>query len=796
MPVTYLSNEQSAHHLVNQWHPAKNGTKTPQNTASGSGIEAWWVCPISELHVWQASPAARVSQRQGCPYCAGRKVLAGYNDLPTTNPKLASEWNHNLNTLPIQEVSASSNKKAWWICPVGEDHVWEATINSRNQGNKCPFCSNRKVLPGFNDLASSEYALVISQWHPTKNKPLEPTIISPSSNKKVWWMCSAEHEWEAIVANRTKKGSGCPKCPKNTGSIKMKPVSSDAILARDWHEDNVKSPKDVTLGSSYKALWQCHVSEDHVWEASIANRVRGSGCPVCSGQKIITGVNDLASDARFKAIAEQWHSDNTLNPTEISAGTTVKAKWNCENGHLWESSIYSRIYMGQGCPECLGRTKQGEKRLRVSDYPELVSQWHPENTVEISTLTFRSRKPVKWLCPKDSQHVWTASPSSRSLDGSDCPVCSSRLILNGVNDLASHEKFAPIARQWHPDNILTPEEVSYSSKSIAKWQCEIYNNHVWDAVIYSRTRDNASGCPFCATINKSSKAEQEIFDILTLLGINAQRNIRGVIPGELDIYIPSLNYAIEFNGLYWHSEAIRPDKNYHANKLQACKAKGITLYTVWEDDWNARKDIIIRGLAHRLGVSRHLDKVLPEIPQYWYGKVGARKTTSVTLTFEESKNFLNKHHIQGSANSNHYFGLKDSQERLRAVLLLSKSSGTEEFRIDRYATAGTVSGGFTKLLSHAESLLNVSRWVTFADLQISDGGLYDGNGFIVDKVLPPDYSYFVKGKRVHKFNYRLKRFKTDDELLWEDGLSERELAKLNGIHRIWDSGKYRYVKNI
>src|SRR5690606_23129447 len=135
----------------------------------------------------------------------------------------------------------------------------------------------------------------------------------------------------------------------------------------------------------------------------------------------------------------------------------------------------------------------------------------------------------------------------------------------------------------------------------------------------------------------------------------------------------------------------------------------------------------------------------------------------------------------------YYFGLNDDKSRLRAVLVIKKTGKPGELSIERYATAGTVAGGFTKLLRHAEKTLKPCRWVTFADLSVSDGGLYEKTGFVVDAVLPPDYSYVVQGRRVHKFNYRIARFKKDSQLLYQEGLSERELAELNGLYRVWDS---------
>ena len=93
-------------------------------------------------HEWQASIANR-NKGRGCPYCSGKKVLPGYNDLQTVNPALANEWNYEKNTgvRPI-DVTPNSNKKAWWICSNG--HEWEAKINNRNNGNGCPICRRLK----------------------------------------------------------------------------------------------------------------------------------------------------------------------------------------------------------------------------------------------------------------------------------------------------------------------------------------------------------------------------------------------------------------------------------------------------------------------------------------------------------------------------------------------------------------------------------------------------------------------------------------------------------------------------
>jgi hypothetical protein len=127
------------------------------------------------------------------------------------NPVLASEWHPTKNgdLLPTM-VSLHSGKKIWWECSLG--HEWQATVANRVKGRGCPYCSNKQILQGYNDLATTNPEIA-SEWHPTKNETLLPTMVSSGSHKKVWWKCKSGHEWETAIYNRI-AGSGCPICAK------------------------------------------------------------------------------------------------------------------------------------------------------------------------------------------------------------------------------------------------------------------------------------------------------------------------------------------------------------------------------------------------------------------------------------------------------------------------------------------------------------------------------------------------------------------------------------------------------
>lgn len=195
--------------LLAQWDTAHNGGRTPADVTWGSREAVWWRC--AHGHTWQAQVHSR-THGSGCPVCAGRKVLAGENDLGSRFPEIAAQWHPERNEgLTPQQVSAYANRKVWWRCPAGHDYAALVSSRTRN-GSGCPYCAGRKVLAGFNDLAARAPAIA-AQWHPTLNGSLTPEDVTVGSRKKVWWQCGLGHSWKAVVYARTGgKKCGCPVC--------------------------------------------------------------------------------------------------------------------------------------------------------------------------------------------------------------------------------------------------------------------------------------------------------------------------------------------------------------------------------------------------------------------------------------------------------------------------------------------------------------------------------------------------------------------------------------------------------
>jgi very-short-patch-repair endonuclease len=214
-------------HLAKEWHPKRNNNIKPENIVAFSNKKVWWVCPEGPDHEWQAAPSTRITQNQGCPFCAGKQVSVT-NSLASLDPELAQEWHPTKNgNITPSMVTAGSGKEVWWKCSEGPDHEWQAPVNARNSGFGCPYCRGFEVSV-TNSLAVL-YPDIAKEWHPTKNGDTTPDQVVIGSGRKYWWQCSSDksHEWPAQVYSRTKMGTGCPICLDMVDGARVSQVQRD-----------------------------------------------------------------------------------------------------------------------------------------------------------------------------------------------------------------------------------------------------------------------------------------------------------------------------------------------------------------------------------------------------------------------------------------------------------------------------------------------------------------------------------------------------------------------------------------
>ena len=264
---------------------------------------------------------------------------------------LKKQWSAK-NEKPFSSYTKGSHYKAWWICEKG--HEWQAIIKSRYHGCDCPYCSSRNAWPGETDLATI-YPEISKEWHPDKNGDLQPSDVLPNSSKKVWWICAKGHEWKTTVAKRT-EGKGCPYCNHKLASQdnNFAVMFPEKLELWDWDRNSI-SPYELLPHSNKIVWWVCE--QGHHWSSAVNHMVRraSTGCPYCSGKKVIPGETDLATTD--PEIAREWdYQKNKLTPEEVSRCTHKKFFWLCPRGHSYKAQIANRVN-GRGCPVCAGKRR-------------------------------------------------------------------------------------------------------------------------------------------------------------------------------------------------------------------------------------------------------------------------------------------------------------------------------------------------------------------------------------------------------------------------------------------------------
>ena len=207
----------------------------------------------------------------------------------------------------------------------------------------------------------------------------------------------------------------------------------------------------------------------------------------------MTVLDHFVEGVDLQQMAKLWHPtrNNPLTLADISPGSRKQIWWQCERGHAWHAPAYS-IKSGTACPYCSGRNAiPGETDLATT-HPHAVKLWSERNTLKPTEVTAASHRKVWWTCGRG--HEWKAVIGSVAVEGSSCPYCAGKRAIPGETDLATLHP--GIMEQWdHEKNTLDPGELLPSSHDKVWWRCEL--GHSWQAVVFSRTKAKATGCPYC-----------------------------------------------------------------------------------------------------------------------------------------------------------------------------------------------------------------------------------------------------------------------------------------------------------
>lgn len=512
---------------------------------------------------------------------------------------------------------------------------------------------------------------------------------------------------------------------------------------------------------------------------------RHRGCQKCSKEKgrkwdTETIINALQNLKQFKnctfenTVYNGYRKKIHITCHEIDPETGV------EHGDF-EISIGHAI-SGEGCPKCRYIKSAASLRRSLDEVINEAKKVHG-NKYDYSLITEYKNDRINYpmVCHKidtvtgEEHGVFYRNFNNLIHGKQGCPKCG--IIKCSESRKMKFDDYIDMAKNVHNGKYSYINENWTGESGKITYICPIHGKQTQDA---SNHLYLGHGCPKCGARESASEREVAnfIIDLLpTEKVLTRQKGLLLNAKEELDVYVPSKNFAVEYDGLFWHSEKYRAN-DYHLNKTKSCNNRGIRLFHIFEDEWIYKQDIIKSMLRNILGKT--------EI------SLMARKCVIKEVDSKTSKVFLNENHLQGYCNSKIRIGLFHEDE-LVSLMTFGKSrhfigNSEYEWELLRFANKinTSVAGGASRLLNYFIKTYLPKSIVSYADRRWSTGSLYEKLGFTKYNESKPNYYYIINRKRVYRFNLRkqvlISKYNCPPEV------TEKEFCRKNGWLRIYDCG--------
>ena len=548
--------------------------------------------------------------------------------------------------------------------------------------------------------------------------------------------------------------------------MNMKQTTQDFIeKARKIHGDKYDYSCTEYKGARYNVDIRCKIHG--VFTQIATNHLSGKGCKECSRTKVAK--DQTSNIEEFIGKARNIHGDKydyslvdyVNNHTQVEIickehGNFLQAP----NGHL----------SGRGCKEC-GKEKSIEdikSRLMLlkDEFIKRASEVHG-NKYDYSSVDYKdTRTKIEIIC---KEHGSFFQSPNKHMQGRGCPTCGRERTIE--HNFLTLDDFIKKARNVHGDKYDYSKSLYTGADNKLEITCEKHGK-------FLQTPHNhlkGTNCPSCGA--SISKPEIKLKDFIrSFYKGEIITNSKSIIPPmELDIYVPTLNLAIEFNGGYWHSERFK-DKNYHLHKYNLCKNKNIRLVSIWE--WEYLKD--------RDKIENFIKNLIVEKK-----KLFARKLQIKEVDIKTQREFLESNHLQGYVPCTYALGLYKDNELIQLMTLRVKSKKDKLYEIGRLATKTgfTVIGGTKRLFKHLLSLVDFEIIISYNNMDKFTGDTYESLGMCFENTTIP-YGW------IRNLEY-LPRYQTQKSKLIRQGFdknkSESEIMRSEGFEKIYFTGVSKFV---
>ena len=505
------------------------------------------------------------------------------------------------------------------------------------------------------------------------------------------------------------------------------------------------------------------------------NHLKGYGCSKC-GREDMNKPTKKTTEQFIGEAKAVWGNRLIFDKVEYRSAHEKVVVICPEHGEFMAEP--NEILRGHGCPTCGNIRNSMRLRLTQDEFMEKARKIHGD-TYDLSRAVYvKTDEKIIVGCRK---HGWFEITPNSFLSGQGCRKCGFERTSKALS--VSKEEFFDRCMDVHNNKYTYVESTFTGMSDKMKVICPIHGEFEQNA----RTHMLGYGCPKCG--HNLSKSENEIYDfIVGKLGEGKviSRDREEIKPLELDIYIPSLKVAVEYNGLIWHSNKFSDDKTRQFRKTQICEKKGIRLIQVFEDEYMSNRQLVLDKIAHIIGVDQDKPRIM------------ARKCHVYEIQYTIAKEFLEKNHIQGFAKSSIHLGCYYADQLIGVMSFRKERNDGKKWELTRFATDNRYicNGVGGKLFKYFTRNYEFDEIKSFADRRWSvdqPTNLYRSLGFELDGYTHPEYRYIVKNEavRIHKFNFRKQTLHRKYGLPLT--MTEREMTEAIGAYRVYDCGLIRYI---
>lgn len=644
-----------------------------------------------------------------------------------------------------QNINSGSQKKIEWICDCGKEtnkSIYNVLNNKTTSCGKCNLITAEEI----SKRKFGKLRIKISQ------------DILPGSNKKTEWICDCSNEINAridhVISEHT---TSCGKCNL---------ITAEEISKRRFGKLRIKESQDILPGSAKKIKWICDCGKEI--NTSICSVFYGftKTCGKCNLtdqeiSKIKYGKNNIILSEEMAV--RKFGKLRIKYSKNVTLGSNKKIEWICDCGKEVLTTITNVVNSHTiSCGKCDLVTAE---EMAVRKFGRLQMKY-PKDTKP------GSHEKEEWVCDCGKttyvriEYCFTKKTTS-------CGHCS-ELVQNWY--LINKEKIKLLKCPVTPENFIIggpiPLETIKNTYTKFKTKCIICNN-IYYPVLDSIKRGVSLTCG--CSYNRVSLAQKEITEFIKLFGLEVinEYDVNGL---KYDIFVPSHNLLIEYNGLKWHSYLKSKDQDMNKHKLAI--ENGYNYLMVFEDEWIFNRSKVESLIKNKLGIIKSQS-------------IRSNKCEIKLISSQKVNLFYDQFHYIGKCHPKLSYGVYYNSQLIAAISFSKPTRQTSKYDYELVRMSSDsefrVHGIWNKLLKKFIKEYNPKSIVSFSDSRLFSGAVYEKIGFKFDGEIPSDY-YWVKGnKRFHKSALR----KTKEEKL--TGLTETRLREAQGYKKIWDLGKKRWV---